>query len=105
MDLKPHSTRGRGDRFFWTQLLSPADIVNYSPSKFDIQTDIEYMDYHFEGTDAIPDPNWKPLFDPEDFEKKNKPLSLQKHALSQQRMLAEGKLATSVRERILNKAH
>jgi hypothetical protein len=105
MELKPHSTRGRGDRFFWTKLLSPADIVNYSPAKYDIQTDIDYMEYFFENSNVIPNPDWKPLFDPDEFERKNKPMTLQKHALGQQRMLAEGKLVTAVRERILTKAH
>ena len=63
------------------------------------------MEYSFLESDAIPDSNWKPLFDPVEFEVKNKPMTLQKHALGKQQMLVQGKLVTQVREKILSKAH
>ena len=86
-------------------MISDGDIANYSPGKFNIQSDIEYMDRFFEETDAVPNLNWKPLFDPEAFEAANKPLSLQKFKLDNHKLLAEGKLVTIIRGRILTKAH
>ena len=47
------------------------------------------MEYSFQDSEAIPDANCKPFFDPVEFEEKNKPMTLQKHALGKQNMLVQ----------------
>ena len=74
-------------------MLSADDFCDYVPNKFDIKQDIDYMNFHFQEWEGIPDHKWKPIFDPVEFDKQNKPLLQDDYRLTTEKMQEKGQRA------------